>query len=70
MSEHLLGVGLPEVGYGGNGAAHFVFEVLVGDVLRKVTGEVDRQLAASEFHGAESHLQVDVSVVADQILNG
>lgn len=56
--------------YGGNGAAHFFFEVLVSDVLSEMTGEVDGQLAASEFHGTESHLQVDVSVVADQILNG
>lgn len=30
---------------------------------------MDKQLAVGEFHGAEAHLEVDIFVKADEVLN-
>jgi len=69
-AEHLVSVGLPHGGDGGVGAAHLGLEVLVADLLAKVAGEVGSEASVSETHASESHLEGEVSVLTDKVLNG
>lgn len=70
LLEHLLCVGGPEVGNGGVGPTHAGFKVLVRKTLGQVGGEVDLELTVRELHSTEAHLQSNVFIKADQVLNG
>jgi len=68
-AEHCLGIGLPHGGDGGVSAAHLSLKVFVSDFLAEVAGEVSVQSSVSETHAAESHLEGEVSVLADEIFH-
>lgn len=69
LAEHSFSVGFPHGGNGGVGASHLGLEVLVADLLAKVAGEVAVKASVSETHAAESHLEGEVSVLTDKVLN-
>jgi len=69
LAEHGFSVGFPHGRNGGVGASHLGLEVLVSDLLAKVAGEVTGKVSVSETHAAESHLDGEVSVLTDKVLN-
>jgi hypothetical protein len=69
-AEHCFGVGFPHGGDGRVSATHLSLEALVADLLSEVVGEVSGQSSVSETHAAESHLEGEVSVLADEVFHG
>jgi len=70
LLEHVGLVGPPEIRYSRFHPAHLVFEVLLSALSVQVGGEVDLEVPVGKFHGTETHLQVEVLVEANEVLNG
>lgn len=69
-SEDIRGRGLPHGGDGRVSASHLSLEVFASEFLSKVGGEVSVKASVGKTHAAESHLEGDVSILADEVFTG